>query len=390
MRSSPQPAISLYIRSDVPLWGPTTITDDARNQVPATWFNWNNWRSFGSREAGDAARLELTGRLWPDFSSMMREPLTRKNLPRVSLMLLPTAAFVACAFVLPTFLPTSVSIPVMMLVMSLFGTFYFRWFVSRELRIHQGQAIATALAEGCCAACLYGLRDLDRSRGQTVCPECGATWNTERIGELRGALSLDTAIAAEEARASRSTFERAPSGLASWFFGNKWMMAPTVVDARSRRVRLVDGRVFAQPNPMTRLSEVQLLRARKAMAAGRVRALVLTIFLTTVWSMVVWVQLRMLLRGGPGIGLTGLWMTIANLFVVISIPLAFVALIRQYYPRIRGWKPSPPQPAADALAQLSICACCGEPLTAQPEEDGATVCGSCGASWKTGPQASKP
>lgn len=374
----------------MPLWGPPTITDDAQSQVPATWFNWSNWRSLGSREAGDAARLELTSRLWPDFSGMHREPMTRKNLPRVGLMVLPTAVFFACALVLPALVPTSVAIPVLMLVMGLFGTIYFRWFVSRELRIHENQAITTALAEGCCAACLYGLRDLDRSREQTVCPECGATWNTARIGTLRGALTHERAIAAEEARASQSAIERAPSGLTSWLFGNKWLMAPTVVDARGRRVRLVDGTVFAKSNRTTRCSEPQLRGARKAMAAGRIRALLVTIFLTAMWSLVVWAQLRMLLRGGPGVGLTGLWMTIVNLFVVVSIPLAFIALIRQFYPRIRGWRPSPPQPAADTLAQLSICACCGEPLTGQPEEDGATVCTGCGASWKTGPQATNP
>jgi hypothetical protein len=168
------------------------------------------------------------------------------------------------------------------------------------------------------------------------------------------------------------------------------MLAPTVVDARARRVRLVHGKAFAKFNHGTRLSQPQLQGARKTMAKGRIPALLLTIFLTSMWSLVIWAQVRMLLRIGPGPGISGLWGAIVNLLVIAVIPIAFVAFMRQYYPRLRGWKPSPPQPAADALAQLSICACCGEPLTAQPEEDGATVCGSCGASWKTGPQASKP
>ncbi len=374
------------------LWGPPTITDDEPKPVPAIWFRFNRnaWWSSGpsNPESGDAARAELAARLMPDYASLLREPLTRQNWTRMVALIVPAILIWFVASVMAG----AGNIPFWAVFASamLFMMIYYRWWFARELNVRQHQAIATALAEGCCAACLYGLRDLDRSRQQTVCPECGATWNTERIGALRGALTHESVIAAEEARASRSTIERAPSGLANWFFGDKWMLAPTVVDARARRVRLVHGKAFAKFNHGTRLSQPQLQGARKAMAKGRIPALLLTIFLTSMWSLVIWAQVRMLLRIGPGPGISGLWGTIVNLLVIAVIPIAFVAFMRQYYPRLRGWKPSPPQPAADALAQLSICACCGEPLTAQPEEDGATVCGSCGASWKTGPQASKP
>jgi hypothetical protein len=268
--------------------------------------------------------------------------------------------------------------------------FYYRWWFSKELMVRQQQAITTALAEGCCAGCLYGLRDLDRSHERTTCPECGAVWNTARIGELRGAITHAKAIEADEARIGASAANRAPQGVARWFFGDKWMLALTAVDARGRRVRLVDGRLFSASNRESRLSAGQLLGARRAMAQGRCRAILITLWLTATWAFVLWLQISMVMKTGMGVGITGLWQVIVKFLLIVMIPIGFIGFMRQYYPRLRGWKPSRAQPAADALASLSICACCGEPLNAQPEADGATVCAQCGASWKTGPQTSKP
>jgi hypothetical protein len=374
------------------LWGPPTITDDEPKPVPATWFrfNRNTWWSSGpsNPESGDAARAELAARLMPDYASLLREPLTRQNWTRMVALIVPAMLiwFVASTMAGAGNIPFWAVFAGAMLFMMI----YYRWWFARELIVRQQQAIATALAEGCCAACLYGLREVDRTHEKTICPECGATWNTVRIGTLRGAITHERTIRADEAKISENSFGGATQGFSRWFFGDKWLLAPTVVDARGRRVRLVHGKVFARSNRETRLSETQLIGARKAMTRGRVRAALLALWLTSSWVLVLWLQVSMVMKSGMGAGLAGLWQVIVKLLLVIAIPIGFIAFMRQYYPRLRGWKPSPPQPAADALAQLSICACCGEPLTAQPEEDGATVCGSCGASWKTGPQASKP
>jgi hypothetical protein len=371
----------------MPLWGSPTITDDAGAQVPATWFRWGAWRTTDTRESGDAARNELAARMMPDYSGMFRESITRKNLARIATLLLPGALFVVGPMILPGLLPAGLPFPVVIWFMMLASFVYYRWFFAREVRLHQQQAITTALAEGCCAACLYGLRDVDRSHQRTTCPECGARWNTTRIGTLRGALTHEKAIAADEARVGEGVAAQAPRGLSSWFFGDKWMLAPTVVDARGRRVRLVDGRIFARPSSDTRLSESQLQGARHAMAKGRLRAVLFTVSLTAMWTFVLWMQVSLVLKTGMGAGIAGLWQVVVKFFVIVVIPIAFVSLVRQYYPRLRGWKPSRPQPAADALAELSICACCGDPLAAPPQEDGAVECGTCGASWKTGAKA---
>ena len=70
--------------------------------------------------------------------------------------------------------------------------------VARELA-------ATAVAEGLCGSCCYGLRDIPvETDGCMVCPECGAAWRAQRVTRPHWL--------AEPGRRSRAEGGRAASG----------------------------------------------------------------------------------------------------------------------------------------------------------------------------------
>lgn len=368
-------------------WGkPVTVDDDAGNPVTVQWLDWRG--HWGGATKIDEARRELAMRLMPNVN-FLREPITRKSMERFLRFFVPVILVWICIGIGSSFLPKSPWLfPVLIGSTVALTT---RWFLADELKRDPQASVNTALAEGCCAGCLYALASV-RTPELTKCPECGAAWRTERIGTMRG--SSETAAAslggvstvgfdsgndlATTDNAWRSPFRR-------WRDAMRLANTPIILDACERRVRLVDGKAFFKDDPRTAsLTREQLGSAREAMKVGRKRTIAFIVFFSLLMLPLLYINLPVSTPPGTAPGMAGLKLLLMRLFTLVMPVFSLVMIAYTMYPALRGWRPYNGPKAARKLADAYVCPCCAGTLNnVQPDEKGNRTCLTCGSAWQT-------
>ncbi|MFO0857829.1 MAG: hypothetical protein U0640_10780 [Phycisphaerales bacterium] len=361
---------------------PVTVEDDAGKPVVVLWLDWRN-HAAGLTKVDDARR-ELAMRLMPNMN-FLREPITKKSLGRFTrffgpILFLYVVVGASSAFFprMPWLMPAVVGLSVAVV---------FQYFIARELQRDPKESLNTALAEGCCAGCLYSLADL-RTPNMTTCPECGASWRTDRIGMMRGSMQtaatpLGSGQTLVSGEASVSSHER--SAVSRWLEMMRLSNTPVIADARERRVRLVDGKLFYVEDRRTcSLTPEQLERARKAMKMGRGWTIAFVAFFVLMILPAVLVQFFFARSGFSVPGLTGLVKLLMKLVTILMPLFSVFVIVYTMYPAIRGWRPRNAPKAARKLADAYVCPCCGGTLmNVETDEKGNRTCSSCQSTWQT-------
>lgn len=369
---------------------PVTVDDDSGKPVVVQWLDWRN-HAAGLTKVDDARR-ELAMRLMPSMN-FMRDPITKKSLGRFTRLCAPI--LLICVVVgalsaffprMPWLMPAVVGLSVALVSHYFLGR-ELRHFLGRELRRDSKESLNTALAEGCCAACLYAIADL-RTPDMTTCPECGASWRTDRIGMMRGSMQtaatpLGSGQALVSGEASVSSHDR--SAVSRWLEMMRLSNTPVIADARERRVRLVDGKLFYVEDRRTcSLTPEQLERARKAMKMGRGWTIAFVAFFVLMILPAVLVQFFFARSGFSVPGLTGLVKLLMKLVTILMPLFSVFVIVYTMYPAIRGWRPRNAPKAARKLADAYVCPCCGGTLmNVETDEKGNRTCSSCQSTWQT-------
>lgn len=235
--------------------------------------------------------------------------------------------------------------------------------VSRELA-------ATAVAEGLCGSCCYGLRDIPvDADGCVVCPECGAAWMKQRITRPYWLGSVRSR--AEGGRAGKGWLVRFVTATPP----PSQLLGP---DDRGRFVSVVDSRLLLLSNE--RRDELGIARCRELRRmlrrVGAVPRMLVSLAPGAILAMLMlglFTQLR-----EPDIALRVVLLAGTLLFGAVT---AGVNLGHGFYS---------PRRAARVLASKGLCASCLHDLEElAPESDGCVVCPECGASWRAAAGAQK-
>lgn len=174
------------------------------------------------------------------------------------------------------------------------------WVSRARRRHHAGRIVATMLAEGRCASCAYVLAGLGAAEdGLVGCPECGARWREDRVGEAPPTLAAATSTSGV------IELGHWPGvGLA------RRNRNPVILDAEGRILRLADLRLAARRDP-----EVARLR-RSIMVQTRPIRFTLCAVCLALGGFYCWIALQV--RSSVPIGMVPRAM-------VIVLPLALVA-----------------------------------------------------------------
>ncbi len=367
-------------------WGkPVTVDDDAGQPVAVQWLDWRN--HAGGLTKVDEARRELAMRLMPSMN-FMREPITKKSLGRFARFFGPVILFWVVIGLGTSFLPRTTWMAPWLLPAVIGGcvALSMQFFIGRELKRDPKESVNTALAEGCCAGCLYALADL-RTPEMTTCPECGAAWKTERIGSMRGSTQSAAApVGVGQGLVDGETSApRERSAIARWFETIRLANTPVIADACERRVRLVDGKVFSDVDARTAsLTDEQREKAKRAMATGRTWSIILAVLFALLMLPAVFVNVMLAKRGIPTPGFAGLQHILLRLLMILAPLFGLFMMMFQMYPAIRGWRPRNAPKAARMLADAYVCPCCGGTLTnVEADAKGNRTCAACQSAWQT-------
>jgi hypothetical protein len=234
------------------------------------------------------------------------------------------------------------------------------WVSMARRRHHADRIVVSMLAEGRCAACAYVLAGLGADgEGLVQCPECGARWRKDRVGEAVPALARATATSAvielghwpgvKLARRNRN---------------------PVILDADGRILRLADLRLAARQDP-----EVARLR-RAVMRKTRPIRFVLAAVCLAVGGVYIFFATRM--RWGIPIGMVPTLMSIGGtLFLVF-----FAAMMLWQAARLlRGQTRFIRTPAIAHLVAARRCPACVGTLAPEAARAGALRCTVCRSVW---------
>lgn len=234
------------------------------------------------------------------------------------------------------------------------------WVSRARRRHHAGRIVATMLAEGRCAACAYVLAGLGADgEGLVQCPECGARWRKDRVGEAVPALARATATSAvielghwpgvKLARRNRN---------------------PVILDADGRILRLADLRLAARQDP-----EVARLR-RAVMRETRPIRFVLAAVCLAVGGVYIFVATRM--RWGIPIGMVPTLMSIGG---TLFLTFFGVMMLWQAARLMRGQTRFIRTPAIAHLVAARRCPACLGTLAPEAARAGALRCTVCRSVW---------
>lgn len=244
----------------------------------------------------------------------------------------------------------------------------------RAVRRIAPRIIDAFLFEGRCPGCGYVLDGTQiEPDGCRVCPECGAAWKAERIGA-----SIQTPAAIQEYR--RRLFN--PTTRERWLPGVRMPMLWR--DARDRAVSLTDPRLRRLDQATAERLGTDRVRDIQRSIGWRHRGRGVLLSLCMLPAVILFS--RMLLKPATGAGsAVGTLISMGTfVFCVLMILLlgGFVASL------LFGDNGLSPRRVVREFITRGICPQCLHALDgATPDAEGVVACPTCGAAWKSEPNA---
>ena len=234
-------------------------------------------------------------------------------------------------------------------------------------RIH-GEMADVFVGEGVCAGCAYPLSGLRvDSSGRVVCPECSASWNESRI--------IRFAEISKKADSPVRQMLRRLGVLYGGGQGNRSIRDDREVFRTAASMRVVRRvcRENTDEDCDTRLRSAQ--RRLSRVGRGLRLAYASLLLLMIIFQVSAVVGLGIPSRGLPGVSVMILWLMLVPT-IIFSGLIVFV---------LRGDMGRKGKKARKVLLTNDLCPSCVADLEGiEPEEDGCTVCQSCGSAWKLG------